>query len=185
MQQNEVLRRVPCPLKAGIELQYEVEQFLYREAALLDNRKFEQWLDILGDDIRYFMPLRTNRARRELDREYSNDGESAYFDDDKETMKSRVRKLRAPGCWAEDPPSRTRHIVSNVVIEELRENETILVSSAFIIYRGRLERHVDILSGERRDVIRRSSNVQGFEIAERTILIDQATFLAYSLSFFL
>lgn len=185
MQQNETVQARVRPWRASLELQHEIEQFLYREAALLDNREFDQWLEVLAEDIRYFMPLRTNRSRREQNLEYSNDRESAVFDDDKQMMKTRVRKLRAPGSWAEDPPSRTRHIVSNVIVEEERGKDSFLVSSAFLTYRNRGERHVDILAGERRDVLRRADTALGFEIAARTILIDQATLLAYNISFFL
>jgi biphenyl 2,3-dioxygenase beta subunit len=185
VQQNKRVQTDVRLWRASLELQHEIEQFLYREAALLDHRKFDQWIDVLAEDIRYFMPLRTNRSRREQDLEYSNDRESAIFDDDKQMMKTRVRKLHAPGSWAEDPPSRTRHIVSNVVVEEERGKESFLVSSAFLTYRNRGERHVDILAGERQDVLRRADNPLGFEIAARTILLDQATLLAYNISFFL
>ncbi|MBB6193373.1 biphenyl 2,3-dioxygenase beta subunit [Sphingobium wenxiniae] len=171
--------------RVGVELQHEVEQFLYREAALLDNRRFEEWIDLLADDIRYFMPLRTNRSRREQSLEYSNDHESAYFDDDKQTMKARVRKLRSSSSWSEDPPSRTRHLVSNVLIEPGSDDMSFVVSAAVLVYRGRLERQVDIISGERRDILRRADNALGFQIAARTFLIDQATLLANNISFFI
>lgn len=184
MLKTNMMKGCAQPSANDFLLQHQVEQFLYREAALLDNRRFDQWIDVLAEDIRYFMPLRTNRSRREQNLEYSNDNESAYFDDGKETMKARVRKIKAPGSWAEDPPSRTRHLVSNVIVEEEIEEGVYLVSSAFLLYRNRSERHVDILAGERRDVLRRADNPLGFEIASRTILLDQATLLAYNLSFF-
>lgn len=189
MQQNDLIEPMIAneptarAWTATVEQHHEVEQFLFREAALLDNRKFENWLDVVADDIRYFMPIRTNRSRREQHLEYSGDQDSAYFDDDKEMLKSRVRKLRTPGSWAEEPPSRTRHLVTNVVIEEDLGESRFLVSSAFLLYRNRVERHVDILAGERRDVLRRADNPLGFEIAARTILLDQATLLSYSISF--
>jgi len=185
VQQNKIGRTGVRPWLASLELQHEIEQFLYREAALLDNRKFEEWLELLADDIRYFMPLRTNRSRREQNLEYSSDAESAYFDDDKKALKARVRKLRSSSSWAEDPPSRTRHVVANTIIEQDASGTSYLVSSAFIVYRSRLERQVDILVGERRDTLRRVDTPQGFEIAARTILLDQATLLANNISFLL
>ncbi len=164
-------------------LQYEVEQFLYYEAQLLDNRQFEQWLDILADDLHYFMPLRTNRGRREMALEYSNEKESAYFNDNKAFMKARIRKLRSGFSWSEDPPSRTRHIVSNVIIEEDLSNAIYRVNSAFILYRNRLERQVDVFAGERCDVLRRvEGGAQQFQIVSRKILLDQATLLSNNLS---
>lgn len=165
-------------------LQYDIEQFLYREAQLLDNRDFEKWLDILADDLHYFMPLRTNRGRREMALEYSSEKEAAYFNDDKPFMKARIRKLRSGFSWSEDPPSRTRHLVSNVLVEEELPNACYRVSSAFILYRNRLERQVDIFAGERRDVLRRVEGNQRFQIVSRKILLDQSTLLANNLSIF-
>lgn len=168
-----------------VGLQHEIEQFLYREAALQDGRRYEEWLDLIAEDVRYFMPLRTNRSRREMEREFSGNHDSAYFDDDKATLVARVRKLRSSTGWSEDPPSRTRHLIGNVIIEAFEGGRSYLVSSAIMIYRGRLERQVDILTGERRDLLRRADNPYGFEIAARTFLIDQATLLANNISFFI
>lgn len=165
-------------------LQYDIEQFLYREAQLLDNRDFEQWLNILADDLHYFMPMRTNRGRREMALEYTSEKEAAYFNDDKPFMTARIRKLRSGFSWSEDPPSRTRHIVSNVLIEEELPNACYRVSSAFILYRNRLERQVDIFAGERRDVLRRIEGNQQFQIVSRKILLDQSTLLSNNLSIF-
>lgn len=169
----------------GADLQHEIEQFLYREAALQDGRRYEEWLDLIAEDVRYFMPLRTNRSRREMGQEFSGDHDSAYFDDDKSTLIARVRKLRSPFGWSEDPPSRTRHLFGNVIIDPMDDGRSYLVSAAAIIYRGRLERQVDLLSGERRDLLRRTNNSYGFEIAARSFFIDQATLLSNNISFFI
>lgn len=168
----------------SLELQNEVEQFYYREAQLLDHRAYEAWFALLDNDIRYFMPLRTNRTLREGKLEYSGDQEFAHFDETHETMYGRIRKVTSDVGWAENPPSRTRHVVSNVIVNETAEPDTFEVSSAFILYRNRLERQLDIFAGERRDVLRRADNDLGFKIARRTILIDQSTLLSNNLSMF-
>ncbi len=173
------------PRKAvGLELQNEIEQFYYREAQLLDHRAYEAWFALLEKDIRYFMPLRTNRMIREDKLEYSGDHDFAHFDETYETMYGRTRKVTSDLGWAENPPSRTRHLVSNVIVKEAAEPDTFEVSSAFILYRNRLERQVDIFAGERRDVLRRADNDLGFKIAKRTILLDQSTLLSNNLSMF-
>ena len=64
------------------ELQQEIEQFLYHESRVLDEHRFEEWYDLLTDDIRYFMPTRYNRLKREADKEFSAPNEAAYFDFD-------------------------------------------------------------------------------------------------------
>ncbi|KCZ62575.1 hypothetical protein L53_10790 [Hyphomonas sp. L-53-1-40] len=169
---------------AALLLQHEVEQFYYKESLLLDRHEFNDWFDLLDKDIRYFMPLRTNRTRRDQKLEYSKDGEYAHFDDDLVMMRGRQRKLMSDVGWSESPASRTRHIIANVIINDASDDQEIHVTSSFILYRNRLERQVDIFAGERMDVLRRSDNKLGFMIAKRTIHIDQSTILSNNLSIF-
>lgn len=167
----------------GPELQHEIEQFYYREAALLDRREYTEWLAHLADDLRYFMPLRFSRMKRFEGEEFSSDYEFASFDDDIVMMRGRIRKLLTDVSWSENPGSKTRHMVSNVMIEVMPD-ATYRVCSAFICYRNRSENQVDIWAGERRDVIRRADTRFGFEISKRTIILDQSTLLANNLSVF-
>ncbi|MCH7743411.1 MAG: hypothetical protein IIB71_12200 [Proteobacteria bacterium] len=74
-------------------LQYEVEQFLYHEARLLDERKFEDWLALLTDDIHYWMPIRRTTMARDVGNEFTRPGAMAFFDDDKNFLQLRVKKL--------------------------------------------------------------------------------------------
>lgn len=172
------------PKLRSLELQHEIEQFYYWEARLLDHRQFEQWFALLASDIRYFMPIRSTHTFREKDLEFSRNREYAHFDDDYSMMHGRLRKVLSDVGWSENPASRTRHVVSNVTIDgESIENE-LSVTSSFLLYRNRLERQVDIFSGERRDTLRRVKSEAGFEIAKRTILIDQSTLLSNNLSIF-
>lgn len=165
-------------------LQHEVEQFYSWEAKLLNDRRFEEWFNLLADDIHYFMPIRTTRIMREAGREYSEAREYAHFDDDAHMMRGRLRKITSDVSWSENPASRTRHLVSNVMIIEGESHGEYHVSSIFIVYRNRLERQVDIFAGERKDTLRRTGSDVGFELAKRMILIDQSTILSNNLSFF-
>ena len=185
----DITKLVSTPA-ADLALQHEIEQFYYREALLLDNIKYEEWFALLDDDIHYFMPLRRNRMQRygkvrstDLP-EYTNEHEFAHFDDDKTTMNGRLRKLLSDYSWSENPASRTRHTVSNVIISQGEEENTLNVCSAFIVYRNRLETQVDLFAGERHDVLRRADNTLGFKIAKRTVLLDQSTILSNNLSIF-
>lgn len=162
--------------------QHAVEQFYYAEAELLDDRRYDEWFALMEEDIRYFMPMRFNRGRREMHLEFSDDHQSAYYDEDKESMLLRQRKLACGTNWAEDPPSRTRHLISNVRIADGAVPGELSVKSAFLVYRNRLERQTEIFAGERQDVLRPKDG--SFRIARRTILLDQATLLTSSLSIF-
>lgn len=178
----DVFLRKPAPVAP--ELQHEIEQFYYWEAKLLNDRRFEEWFALLAADIHYFMPIRTTRIMRDARLEYSGTGEYAHFDDDAAMMKGRLRKVTSDVSWSENPASRTRHLVSNVMIADGPVGGEYEISSAFIVYRNRLERQLDIFAGERRDTLRRNKTETGFEIVNRTILIDQSTILANNLSFF-
>jgi 3-phenylpropionate/cinnamic acid dioxygenase small subunit len=165
------------------ELQQEIEQFLYYESRVLDEHRFEEWYALLTDDIHYFMPTRYNRLKREASKEFSGADEAAFFDEDKRSIAQRIRRLNTGMAWAEDPPSRTRHMVSNVVIRSRTKSE-YEVDCYFMVYRSRLEREVEMFVGMRHDVLRRADNAAGFMVAGRTIIIDQAVLMARNLSFF-
>ena len=168
--------------RVDADLQREIEQFLYEEAELLDDRRMREWLGLLADDIRYVMPTRYNRLRREQDRELSAADEVAYFDDDKPTLVARVKRLETGMAWAEDPPSRTRHLVTNVRIEPLEAAGEYAVRSAFILYRNRLRTDENLFVGRRTDLLRRTSD--GWRIARREIVLDQNVIMAKNLSVF-
>ena len=166
---------------AAMFTQHEVERFLYDEAALLDEKRFSEWLDLFAEDAHYFMPLRRTRSRRELGQEFTQPGEMAWFDDPKFVLAGRVAKLASGTAWAEDPPSRTRHIVTNVRV--LADDGTELqIESNFHLYRTRLKSEEQSWIGKRQDVLRRVDG--GFQIAKRTILIEQTVLLTANLSTF-
>jgi len=166
------------------ELRRRVEEFLYLEAELLDDRKLREWLDLLADDVRYWMPIRHNTFERPEDpaEELSKPGEGYYFDDDKKSLRVRVERVYAKNAWAEMPPSRTRHFVSNIRIKK-DDGVEIEVHSNFLVYRTRMETDQDMFVGTKRDILRRVDG--GFKIAKRTIILDQAVLAAKNISVFL
>ncbi|MGY5319468.1 aromatic-ring-hydroxylating dioxygenase subunit beta [Neomicrococcus lactis] len=80
-------------------------------------------------------------------------GEAAYFDETKESLAWRIRRYDSGMAWAEDPPSRTRHLISNVMVRYTGENQ-LTVRSAFLVYRNRLQTETDIYAGGRIDTLR-------------------------------
>ena len=172
----------------------EIEQFLYREARLLDERRFDEWLDLLTDDVRYWMASRSNRyprhskaiaildAARYVDDDMTQDDELAILDEDKQSLNGRVRRLDTGMAWAEDPPSRTRHLVTNIELMSEPASSEILVYSNFIAYRSRGETEQDFYIGGRRDRLRRVDDE--WKIAERRVTLDQNVLLAKNVSIF-
>jgi 3-phenylpropionate/cinnamic acid dioxygenase small subunit len=166
------------------DLQQEIEQFLFFEASLLDDHQIDEWYGLLAEDLHYFMPIRTTRGSRDGASQFSGPADIAYFDDNKASMLLRVLKLRTSSAWAEDPPSRTRHFLTNIRIAPSATVGEFEVTAAFLLYRNRAERQTDIFAGERIDALRRTDSPAGFEIFSRTILIDQSTLLANNISIF-
>ena len=172
----------------------EVEQFLYREARLLDERRFDEWLALLTDDVRYWMAGRGNRyprhskaiaildTARYVEDDMVGDDELAILDEDKQSLNGRVRRLDTGMAWAEDPPSRTRHLVTNIELAPGGTPSEILVHSNFIAYRSRGETEQDFYVGARRDRLRRVAGE--WKIAERKVTLDQNVLLAKNVSIF-
>ena len=182
MQMSNEVKSVPQEDRvAAMLLHYEVERFYYDEAALLDSHRYEEWLALFSDDAHYFMPIRRTRMLRELDKEFTRPGEMAFFDDTKTLLAGRIKKLRSGRSWAEDPPSRTRHLITNVRITK-DDSRTLEVESNFHLYRTRLNSEETSWIGSRRDLLRR---VEGsFQIVDRKIFLEQTVLLSRNLSNF-
>ncbi len=152
------------------DLQWDIERFLYDEAALLDERRFWEWLDLFADDARYWMPLR-EEIEGLPDGMYPEDQLAiAIIDDDKAYLKVRIQRLDSGFAHAETPPSRTRHLVTNVRVMGV-EGDEVLAQSYFHVYQSRLEPIDYQFSGRREDKLR---NVDGrWQIASRKIVLDQ------------
>lgn len=152
----------------------EIEEFLYREAHLLDERRFDEWLDIFTDDVEYVMPLR----------EYvQGDVPPAghpVIKDDKTMLKGRVMKDATGYSHVETPPSMTCHLISNVFFDELSNGE-LRVFSKFVVRQARKLRDEAWWVGSRKDLFRK---VDGkWKIARREVMLD-ATVLPRGISIF-
>ena len=101
-------------------LKQEIEDFLYREADLLDERHYDEWLALLAEDVRYWMPMRRNVKVDDLEREFTREGRDiSWFDEGKETLTRRVRQIQTGIHWAEEPVSRISHLISNIQLVEV------------------------------------------------------------------
>lgn len=162
-------------------LMWEVHTFLALEARLLDEERYQEWLDLFTEDATYWMPGIENRSRSDHAGTYERE-RMAYFDDTKEDLRSRVIRLTAPTAWAEDPPTRHLHVVSNIEVEPALDPETWLVRSVFINYRGHQSIGAETVYGRRADLLRREG--PGLRIAERTVILCHATLPAKNINTF-
>lgn len=187
----------------GAEFGYRVQQFYFHEAELLDEGRYADWLELFDDDLHYWLPTRSNRTRRQQALSVARPGEAAFYDETKDSLAWRIRRYDSGMAWSEDPPSRTRHVVSNVVVRRrpaadaevtgtegagteaagTGDAQEFAARSAFIVYRSRLEREVDIYAGSRTDLLRLHPD-GSLRVARRTILLESNVLLAKNISTF-
>ena len=164
----------------GLQIRDEVQDFLYREAELLDGGRFQEWLDLMTDDILYQMPVRMTRERGQGG---DASADMQFFWDDRATLGLRVQRLKTEFAWAEDPPSRTRHFVTNVRIRPTDVPDELDVRSYLLIYRNRGDTaQYDLISGERQDRLRRVA--EAWKLAKRSFVVDQAVLGTRNLAIF-
>jgi 3-phenylpropionate/cinnamic acid dioxygenase small subunit len=164
-----------------IELRLECEEFLYEEAERLDDGRLHEWLELLTDDVTYAIPRRVTRERGAEKSEFSDD--SYLYREDRGTLETRVKRYDREYAWAENPPSRTRHFVTNVRVADV-DGDEMEVRSNLMLYRNqRDDKERDLVSCERRDTLRRTDD--GLKLAHRTVFLDQTVFPSRNLSFFL
>ncbi len=159
----------------GVNLRASVENFYFEEADLLDQFRLRDWLELLTDDVTYRIPIRVNRTDR--GRSVTEVSETdMLLDDDKRGLTQRVVRLETGRAWAEEPRSRTRHLVTNVRIRSVLGANEFIVTSNFIAYRNRLEVEQDFYVGTREDLLRVEAGC--FKIARRLVILDQTVLTA-------
>ena len=155
--------------------------WLVEEAALLDARHWEAWLDLLADDVRYVMPVRVTMSLRG-----GSDvrGEMAHFDEDRYSLGKRVERLATEHAWTEDPPSRTRHLITNIRTFATGADDVLRVESAVLLFRSRGDtRPPEIVCAGRVDRLR--ANGDSYQLAERRIDVDESVLRTQNLAIFL
>ncbi len=164
----------------SLELRVAVQDFLVREAELLDDRDFEDWLELFAPDIEYTAPVRVTRKTPNptvID-------DTPYFDENLQSLTLRVKRLRTDVAWAEDPPSHTRRFVTNIRVRPGASDDELDVRSSLMLFRSRGDMGAyDLIVGERQDVLRA---VDGeLRIARRRIVFDQSSLGTKNLAVFL
>ena len=146
---------------------------------MLDQFRLRDWLNILADDVSYRIPIRTNRT---VVGRFANEVSESdmLLDEDKRTLTQRVVRLETGRAWAEEPHSRSRHLVTNVRVRPAARENEFIVTSNFIAYRNRLEVEQDFFVGTREDLLRLDGG--SLKIASRLVLLDQAVITAKNMT---
>lgn len=163
------------------ETYLDVADFLVCEAELVDQRRFDEWLELLADDIEYVVPVRQSLG--------AADGEGfdpgiAWLRENRRSIEIRVRRLQATFAWSDDPPSRSRHFVSNIRARRSERMDEVRALSNLWLYRSRgVGTDHEFLSAERRDLLRKVNG--SWKLACREAHLDHASVGVQDFSVFL
>lgn len=105
-------------------MQEAITHFLYHEARLLDERQFNDWLDLWSDPLLYWIPSTLQDC--------DPNKYVSFLYDDRELLEERIKRLESPYCYAQDPPSRTLHQISNITYQE--KDAVVTVQSNLVLY---------------------------------------------------
>jgi 3-phenylpropionate/cinnamic acid dioxygenase small subunit len=171
--------RVPV----GSAVYNRVVEYLYEEASLLDQLRLKEWAARLAQDLVYVAPLRHTRNIEQQGATLVHSVQ--HYHDDWRSIMTRIARLTGTkSAWAEDPPSRTRRLVTNVLVATTAKPEEYAVTSYLLITRSRFNSpEFDLISAERRDVLRVDGD--SFKLARREIIVDQAVLGTPNLAIFL
>ena len=174
--------RVGTPLGFDDERHLQAHRWLVDETYLLDSQAYDEWLELLTDDIHYLMPVRVTTA---LGSGFDTSPGMAHFDEDKYSLSRRVARFMTEHAWTEDPPSRLRHHLSNVRTFATGDADHVVVESATLLFRNRGDvRESALISAGREDLLRRESG-SGWRLARRTIMVDESVMRMQNLAIFL
>ena len=128
----------------------EIEEFLIHEARLLDERRFRDWMGLFSDDGTYWVPAVPDQE--------SPFDQASLFYDDHDLMRTRIERLEHPRIHVQTPPSRTAHLIGNVLIESVDEakRECVVRSTVIMVeYRDEQQR---IFAGRQHHRLRREGD---------------------------
>ncbi|GAA3054723.1 3-phenylpropionate/cinnamic acid dioxygenase subunit beta [Pseudonocardia yunnanensis] len=166
------------PSRVDIETRMAVHDLLVDEAALLDAGRYEEWLELFTDDVEYMAPIRVTRKAGHPDVVE----DICWFDDNRQSLGLRVRRLGTDVAWAEDPRSMTRRFVTNLRITANEDGYQVVGN--LLLFRSRGDRgRYDLIVCERTDHLRLVAGE--LKISRRRVLLDQASLGTKNLGIFL
>jgi len=163
------------------EIYLSLQQLLYREARLLSAERYDDWLELLSDDIQYEMAMPQRRFKEQ--RSQANAPEKTpIFNDDKRSLLMRIDRFKTGFVWAENPANAIRHIISNVEVFKSSEPDLLNVYSIIEIHRSRLDGDRKRLTAGREDTWQNTA--LGYQLLKRTAILDDGVVLDSNMNFF-
>ncbi len=167
----------------GSPLYNDILEFLYDEAEMLDSLQLGQWGETLARDIEYNLPIRLTRPARMQDQTVVRTVQ--HMHDSYASLMVRIMRITdTKSAWGEDPPSRTKRIVSTVRVYKTDKDNEYKVQSYLLVTRSRFDfDDFDLIPCERHDILRKEGSQ--LKLARREIIVDQTVIGTPNLGIFL
>jgi len=172
----EATAREPVVFGFGTPEYAEITDWVTREVHLLDEARFDEWYEQLHPSLTYSMPVRLSLMPKDG---FGFRDDTDYYLDDYTSIRTRLNRLKTEMAWAEQPGSRTRHLVTNLLVEGAGDDE-YRVRGQFLVTRARADHLPDIFSGVREDLLVRGGG--GLLLRQRRVLLDQSVLKSFNLS---
>lgn len=154
------------PLTVSADKERKIEKFLYREALLLDQSRVDEWLKLFADDAVYLAPIIETLDHR-VTSDIFEEGRFCIFEEDKNVLTKRAQRLKTNYAHAEQPRSRVRRLITNILVTS-DQNGEVEVHSNFLVFQSRRESTDVFFVGDRRDTLLESG--ESFLIKRREIV---------------
>lgn len=148
------------------DLHRKIESFLYLEVLLLDENRFDEWLDLFAEDAVYMAPV-VETLDHHSDEDIFSDGRLCIFEESKSDLVGWLGRLKTDFAHSEQPRSRVRRLITNV-LAAYGPGDSFDVRSNFLVFQSRLESSDQFFVGSRRDSVVEHEN--GFLIQRREII---------------
>lgn len=163
------------------EIYLSLQQLLYHEARLLSAEHYDDWLELLSEDIQYEMAMPQRRFREDR-AQASAPEKTPIFNDDKQSLLMRIGRFKTGFVWAEDPANAIRHIVSNIEVFNSSEAGQFNVYSIIEVQRSRLDGERKRLNAGRKDIWQKTAS--GYQLLKRTATLDDGVVHDSNINFF-
>ena len=164
------MHNIEAKERVSMQLHHDVTQHYFQEATLLQERQFNIWLEtFVAKDIHYWMPVVERRYAKDR-RPEPTIHDMAIYNDEYDDLEQRVNRLGTGTVWMENPASSVRYFIDHVEAFHTDNEDELLVTSNFLVFRhrGQLEHSEHV--GGRRDVLRKVAG--GYQLVRRKITLD-------------
>lgn len=149
-----------------------IEAFLFHEARLADENRYDEWFALWTEDVRYWVPANLD--------DYDPDEHVSIIYDNRERLQDRIDRLKSGGAWSQEPQSRMRRLISNVQIEPPDRPNEVRVVSNFVLGELRRGREAVYFAQQKH---RLRVTADGLRMAAKTVLLVKNNEPLHNLSF--